>query len=79
MIWLATIIAFFCGFAFDAVWVACIQAVTSKRPIIAANLSAILYFFTIVSTVLIVEKCVIAVAAYVVGGWLGTYVIVRRK
>jgi hypothetical protein len=45
----------------------------------AANLSAVLYLCTIVSTVLIVEKCFLAVAAYILGGWIGTYVVVAKR
>jgi hypothetical protein len=29
--------------------------------------------------VLIVEECFIAVVAYIVGGWLGTYIVVKRR
>jgi hypothetical protein len=53
--------------------------VTCKKPLTAANFSALLYLCTIVSTVLIVEKCFTAVAAYIVGGWLGTYLVVARR
>ena len=76
---LVIILAFACGFAMDLVWTLCINAVTQRRPVMAANLSAILYLCTVVSTVLIVEKCVIAVVAYIVGGWVGTYVVVARR
>jgi len=71
--------AFLCGFLMDIVWTLCIDAVTRKRPVPAANYSALLYLCTIVSTVLIVEKCFIAVVAYIVGGWLGTYIVVKRR
>jgi len=77
MIWIA--VAFTCGFIMDVMWASCINAVTTKRPVAAANLSAVLYICTVVSTVLIVEKCVAAVAAYIIGGWLGTYVAVRKR
>lgn len=69
MPWLSIIaFAFLCGFLMDIVWTLCVDAVTCKKPLSAANLSALLYFCTIVATVLIVEKCFTAVAAYVVGG-----------
>jgi len=71
--------AFVCGFLMDALWTLAVDAVTSRRPLTAANLSVVLYVCTIVSTVLIVEKCFVAVAAYIVGGWLGTYVVVARR
>jgi hypothetical protein len=71
--------AFLCGFLMDIVWTLCVDAVTWKKPLAAANFSALLYLCTIVSTVLIVEKCFIAVVAYIVGGWLGTYIVVKRR
>jgi len=78
--WLIVVVlAFVCGFLMDALWSLCISAVTCKRPLMAANLSAALYVCTIVSTVLIVERCFTAVAAYVIGGWLGTYLVVARR
>jgi len=80
MAWLAVVaLAFICGFIMDLIWAMCIAAVTQRRPITAANLSALLYLCTIVSTVLIVEKCFMAVAAYIIGGWLGTYLVVRHR
>jgi len=72
-------IAFICGFLMDLVWTLCVNAVTQRRPLLAANMSALLYLCTIVSTVLIVEKCFTAVAAYILGGWLGTYLVVARR
>jgi len=72
-------LAFVCGFFMDVIWTCSVDAVTQRRPVTAANLSAILYLCTVVSTVLIVEKCAIAVAAYIVGGWIGTYLVVYRR
>jgi hypothetical protein len=63
----------------DVIWTLCVDAVTKKKPVTAANFSAALYLCTVVSTVLIVEKHFIAVAAYIVGGWIGTYIIVVRR
>jgi hypothetical protein len=73
------IIAFTCGFLLDVIWTLCIDAVTRRKPLTAANFSALLYLCTIVSTILIVEKCFAAVAVYTLGGWLGTYVVVKRR
>jgi len=71
--------AFLCGFVMDALWAACVDAVTYRKPLRAANFSALLYLCTVVSTVLIVEKCVVAVAAYILGGWIGTYIVVAKR
>lgn len=80
MPWLIVVIfAFLCGFLMDIVWTLCVDAVTCRKPLTAANFSALLYLCTIVSTVLIVEKCFAAVVAYIIGGWIGTYVVVKRR
>jgi hypothetical protein len=80
MPWLIVVIfAFLCGFLMDIVWTLCVDAVTCRKPLTAANFSALLYLCTIVSTVLIVEKCIAAVVAYIIGGWIGTYVVVKRR
>lgn len=76
---LVLLLAFLSGFAMDIVWTVCIDAVTHRQPLKAANFSAAMYLCTVVSTVLIVEQCFVAVAAYIVGGWLGTYLIVKRR
>lgn len=80
MPWLLVVtFAFLCGFLMDIVWTLSVEAVTCKKPLTAANFSALLYLYTIVSTVLIVEKCFTAVVAYIIGGWIGTYVVVKRR
>jgi len=80
MPWLLVVtFAFLSGFLMDIVWTVCVDAVTSKKPLTAANFSALLYLCTVVSTVLIVERCFVAVTAYIIGGWIGTYVVVRRR
>jgi hypothetical protein len=73
------LLAFLCGLALDLVWTACVLDVQAKRPISAANTSVLIYVFTLVSTVLIVDKAVAACIAYAVGSWVGTYIAVRRK
>ena len=71
--------AFLCGFALDTVWAKCVSDVQAKRPVHAANMSVLIYLCTLVSTVLVVQQCILACLAYAIGGWIGTYVAVRRK
>jgi hypothetical protein len=71
------LVAFACGFAMDIVWAKTVSAVAGKRPLLAANLSVILYVFTAVTTLLIVQQCFGACLAYAVGNWCGTYLTVR--
>jgi len=73
------ITAFIIGFIMDFIWALCVDAVTTKRPLLAANMSVLLYICTIISTVLIIEKYFIAVIAYGTGGWFGTYFLVKLK
>jgi hypothetical protein len=72
-------LAFASGFALDVVWAACVIHVQDKHPISAANTSVAIYVFTLISTVLIVDKAVAACVAYAIGSWVGTYIAVRRK
>jgi hypothetical protein len=82
---LVALAAFVCGFALDWVWTKCVDSVQTRRPgapaewVAAANMSVLIYLCALVSTVLIVEKAVLACAAYALGGWLGTYAVVKRK
>lgn len=63
---LLILLAFVCGFSLDVVWTRCVNDIQAKRAISAANMSVLIYFCT-------------ACAAYALGGWVGTYVAVKRK
>jgi hypothetical protein len=71
--------AFFCGLLYDYVWTCCVDSVRDRRATRAANLGVILYVCALLSTVLIVEKCVWAVILYGIGNWVGVYLAVRKK
>jgi hypothetical protein len=73
------IVAFLAGMALDFVWALCVEAVQKRRPATAANLALAYYALMVVSTLLIVAKCVPAVVAYGLGNWVGTYLAVRWK
>ena len=77
MLWF--FVAFVSGFILDYLWVQCVDAVAGKHPLKAANLSVLIYICTFVPTVLIIDKNIMAVVAYVVGGWIGTYLSVRKQ
>jgi hypothetical protein len=76
---LRILLAFLCGLFLDLGWTRCVNDVQSNRPIGAANMSVLIYVCTLVSTMLIVDRAVIACIAYALGGWLGTYIAVTRK
>jgi hypothetical protein len=79
MSWIYLVLAFACGFVMDLVWTLGVDAVQMRRPLAAANMGTLIYLCTIVSTVLIVEQCFLGVAAYIAGGWIGTYLVVRHR
>jgi len=66
-----------CGFLYDYVWSRTVECVQHKQAAAAANLGIVLYCCTLLSTVLVVEKCVWAVVAFGVGNWFGIYFAVR--
>ncbi len=72
-------VAFLAGMALDFVWALCVEAVQKRRATTAANLALIYYALMVVSTLLIVAKCVPAVVAYGLGNWVGTYLAVKWK
>ena len=71
--------AFLCGVVLDFVWTKCVDSVQARKPLLAANLSVLIYVCGLVSTVLIVERAVLACTAYAIGGWVGTYLAVNDK
>jgi len=78
-LWLWIILAFVCGFSLDWVWVQCVACIPLGRPLRAANLSLMLYILNLVPTLFLIEKNLPAVAAYAIGGWLGTYISARPQ
>ena len=72
-------IAFIAGFFLDVFWAMCVHAVANHRAIAAANIGTMFLLCTIVATLLVVEKNVPSIVAYAIGGWVGTYVAVKRN
>ena len=82
-IW-ALLIAFILGAFTDVVWVHWNVSSNRLRPCGAANWSALIGVFSVIYTLIIVEKNFWQIAAYIAGAWVGTYVTValiklRRK
>jgi hypothetical protein len=72
------LLAFICGVVLDVIWVLLVQTVQTKRAVVAATLSTLMFGLTLVSTILVVEQCIPALIAYGVGNFLGTYFAVKR-
>ena len=73
----ASIIACLVGFFTDMVWAVWANSVGEKRPIKAANFSVLIYLFGMCYTLFIIDKNLIPILGYVVGGWLGTFLTIR--
>lgn len=71
------IIGFIIGLLTDWIWTRCIKNVSAHNPFWAANWSVGIYMCGIVSTMLIVEKDIGGILAYLVGGYVGTYLGVK--
>jgi multidrug transporter EmrE-like cation transporter len=72
------LLAFICGIVLDVIWVLLVQTVQTKRALLAATLSTLMFGLTLVSTILVVEQCIPAIVAYGVGNFIGTYFTVKR-
>jgi hypothetical protein len=71
--------AFLCGVVMDILWVRCVTDVQRRRSTSAANASVMLYLCTLVSTVLVVQGCILACVAFATGSWVGTYFAVEIR
>jgi hypothetical protein len=73
--WMA-LAALILGIVTDTVWVKWTAASNALHPVVAANWSAMIYVFGVSYTLIIVESNLLQIGAYVVGGWLGTFLTV---
>ena len=73
------LLAFVSGFGLNWLWVRCVAEVHARRRFSTANLSVMIYLFTIVSTYLLIEKNIPGVLCYVVGDWMGAYYSVKSN
>jgi hypothetical protein len=67
------------GFLCDFFYAKYTQAAAECREWDAANWSLLLSFFWIFLTLSVVEKSLIHILSYFVGGYLGTYLGVKKK
>ncbi len=74
-----TVLSFIVGFISDFIWAKAIRSVNGRYPFYAANWSTLLYGCGLLSTELVVERKFAAIAAFIVGGYLGTLLGVWRR
>lgn len=71
------LIAFVVGLVTDWVWTFYFKSVARHAAFQAANWSVGIYLCNVFGTYLLVDKEYIAMAAYILGGFLGTYFAVK--
>lgn len=71
-------VAFIMGFAADSLWTLYVRCIAEKRALPAATVSAAIAGLGLVAVLIIVWNPW-TIVADVVGGFLGTYVAVRRS
>lgn len=67
------IVSFILAVFTDIIWTRWSHAIKSNRALAAANWSVLMYVFGIVYTLVVMEKAILQIVAYVVGAWVGTY------
>lgn len=76
MLWLLYLVSFIIGLLTDIVWTKCVRAIGENNPFWAANWSLFSHMIGIIATLIIVEKDLIGIIFYVIGGYIGTYLTV---
>jgi len=70
------LVSFILAVLTDAVWTKWSNAIKIHHAVYAANWSSLIYLFGIVYTLVVMEKDLLQIIAYVVGAWVGTYLAV---
>jgi hypothetical protein len=74
-----TVLSFIVGFVSDFIWAKAIRSINGRCPFHAANWSTMLYMCGLLSTELVVERKFAAIAAFIIGGYLGMLLGVGRR
>lgn len=75
--YIMAVISFVLAVVTDAIWAKWSRAVAKDYAAPAAHWSALMYLFGIIYTLIIMEKDMLQVFAYVGGAWVGTYFTVK--
>jgi hypothetical protein len=74
----AAIVAFVLGFLTDIVWARWAISTKLNKAFAAANFTIFIYLFGLIYTLFIIEKNLLLVGMYILGGWIGTYLAVKK-
>jgi xanthine/uracil permease len=67
------LIGFLAGMGTDFIWAKYVDTIAQKRAFAAANWSIAIHVCSLVATVLLIDKAYLAIAAYLIGGYIGTF------
>lgn len=74
---LTVLLGFLSGIGTDFIWSKYVKAISAHKAFAAANWSIAIHLCSLVATILLIDKAYLAIAAYLVGGYIGTYFAVR--
>ncbi len=71
------LLGFLAGVGTDFIWAKYVHAIAKHSAFAAANWSIAIHLCSLFATVLLIDKAYLAIFAYLVGGYIGTYFAVR--
>jgi len=72
------IVALILGFMTDVVWCEWAKQINNRNRFLAANWSALIYIFGVTYTLIIIEKQIVPILAYLIGCYFGTFFAVTK-
>jgi len=70
---------FLAGVGTDYAWAKWTQASNQHKPYVAANWTLAIFIFGLIYTLTIVDRQWHLIASYLLGGWIGTVIAVKKK
>ena len=74
---LTILLGFLAGIGTDFIWAKYVKCIANHHAFAAANWSIAIHLCSLVATVLLIDKAYMAIIAYLIGGYIGTYFAVR--
>lgn len=71
------LLGFLAGVGTDFIWAKYVHAISKHKAFAAANWSIAIHLCSLFATVLLIDKAYMAIIAYLVGGYIGTFCAVK--
>lgn len=71
------LLGFLAGVGTDFIWAKYVHAIAKHRAFAAANWSIAIHLCSLFATILLIDKAYLAIAAYLIGGYIGTFFAVK--